>query len=265
VQFPAFLFGDEQSVVDAAEAAGIAWAEGYRQTRTFAPDSLRVIAPGELVIVHDGTLDPFTPRWRLFGASFAVVAGELALSAEDRDGFAAAARATPWGALSACIRHRPPNTIAAITTRARAVFAAWPELATLRYVGAANRMPSVIQFPEPEPISIGLDALLNQLFSGPLTVWGPQLGSARLRLESSLDAMASASLDDAREKIATRMMSLARENRRTKGTRAEDPAHIARALAALSADELASLVPCVTHDLLSVLYGLLADEAQAAN
>ncbi|MFN0246763.1 MAG: hypothetical protein ACKV2T_07625 [Kofleriaceae bacterium] len=265
MQFPAFLFGDEQSIVDAAEAAGLAWAERYRRTRAFAPDSLRPIAPGELVVVHDGTLDPFTPRWRVFGASFALIAGELSLPAEDRESFAAAARATPWAALAGCIRHRPPNTIAAVSTRARAVFAAWPELATLRYIGAARRMPSVIQFPEPEPVSIGLDALLNQLFSGPLAVWGPQLGSARLRLEHALDAMAGASLDEAREKVAARMASLARENLRTRGTRAEDPERIAQALYSLPPDDVAALVPCVTHDLLSVLYGLLEDNTRAAN
>jgi hypothetical protein len=257
VQFPAFLFGDEQSVVDAAEASGIAWAETFRRTRTFVPQPLRTIAPNELVIVHDGTLDPFTPRWRLFGAAFALVAGELALDAADREAFAAAARATPWGALAACIRHRPPNTVAVITTRVRALLAAWPELATLRFVGAAKRMPSVIQFPEPEPASIGLDALVNQLFAGPLTMWGPQLGAARLRLEHAVEAMARASLDEARDKLVARMATLARENRRTKGTRAEDVSRIASALGALSADELGALVPGITPDLLTVLYSLV--------
>jgi len=259
VEFPAFLFGDEQSVVDAADAAGIAWADIYRRTQTFAPAALRTIAPGELVIVHDGTLDPFTPRWRLFGAAFAVTAGALALDAVDRDAFYAASLATPWGALAASIRHRPPNTVEVVTARARAVFAAWPGLAGLRFVGAAKRMPSVIQFPEPEPVSIGLDALVNQLFSGPLTIWGPQLGTARLRLEHALDAMSAASPDEARHRLAARMLTLARDNRRTRGTRAEDPERIAATLASLSIDELGALVPGVTPDLLSVLYTLVDD------
>ncbi len=258
VQFPAFLFGDEQSVVDAADAAGLAWADSYRRTRTFAPDQLRSIAPGELIIVHDGTLDPFNARWRLFGAGYAITAGELALPSEERDAFAAAARATPWGALAVCIRHKPPNTVATITARARALLAAWPQLATLRFVGATKRMPSVM-LPAPEPVSVNLDALVNQLFAGPLTLWGPQVGAARLRLEHALDAMSRASLGEARDKLAARMATLARENRRTKGTRAEDPARISSALSVLSDDALAALVPGVTTDLLALLYTLLDD------
>jgi hypothetical protein len=259
VQFPAFLFGDEQSVVDEAEAAGLAWADAYRRTRTFAPHSLRTIAPGELVIVHDGTLDPFTPRWRLFGAAFAISEARTALDAADRDAFTLASLQTPWVALAACIRHQPPNSVDVVTARARAVLASWPELATLRYIGAAKRMPSVIQFPEPEAPSISLDSLVNQLFDGPLAVWGPQLGAARLRLEHALDAMAVASLDDAREKLLARMTLLSRGNHRTKGTRAADPERIAAALAALPAAEIAALVPGITPDLLSVLYTLLDD------
>ena len=261
MRFPGFLFGDEQSVVDAAEAQGLAWADAFRQTRTLELASPREVSPGEIVIVHDGTLDPFTPRWRLFGASFALVAAELALAAADRAAFTEAARAHPWAALAACIRHRPPNTVAALTARARAVLDAWSALATLRYAGAARRMPSVIQFPEPESPCIGLDALVAQLFAGPLAVWGPQVGATRLRLVHALDAMASATLDEARARLGARMVALARDNRRTKGTCAEDPACIEAALVALSPSELAALVPAVTQDLLPLLYALVADDA----
>lgn len=257
VQFPAFLFGDEQSVVDAAEAAGLAWADTYRRTRAFAPEALRTVSPNELIIIHDGTLDPFTPRWRLFGAAFAIYAGEAALESADREGFSAAARTTPWGALAMCIRQRPPNTVAAMTQRVRALMTVWSELATLRYVGASKRMPSVIQFPEPEQPSISLDALVNQLFAGPLTLWGPQLGPAKARLELALDAMAAASPADVRAKLTVHVQKMARENFRTKDTPAADPRRVADAIAALSDAELAELVPGVTGDLLSVIYDIL--------
>lgn len=257
MELPGFLFGDEQSVVDRADAAGHEWADTFRRTRVLAPTDLRPIASGELIIIHDGTLDPFTPRWRLFGASFALGAAENELPVEDREAFGAAARATPWGALATCIRHHPPNTVAVITARARAVLDAWPELARMRFVGAAKRMPSMLQFPEPEPTAVGLDALVGQLFSGTLAVWGPTLGPARARLELALDAMAAVSLDEARDRLVARMVQLARENRRTKGTHAADPERIEAALAELPVAEQEALVPAVTADLLGLLYALL--------
>jgi hypothetical protein len=266
MQFPAFLFGDEQSVVDAAEPAGIAWAESYQRTWTFAPavESMRTIQPGELIVVHDGTLDPFTPRWRLFGASFAITAGKGALPEADREAFATAASATPWGALAQCIRLKPPNTVSVFAARVRALLAAWSELATLRYIGSSKRMPSVIQFPEPEQPSIGLDALVNQLFSGPLTVWGPQLGAARARLEVALDTMAKAPLDEVRARLAPHMTRLARERGSSTPARyrsadmaAIDPERISAALDALPDDKLEEIVPGISADLMAVVYSIV--------
>jgi hypothetical protein len=196
MQFPAFLFGSEEEVIGRAESDADTWAEAWRQTGALPTWALRTIEPGELVLLYQ-SLDPFTPRWRLLGAGIAISATARKLAEPERSAFEAFVSTTPWGALAECERLLPPNTVETVTRRARALFAMWEPLSTLRYIGRLRKMPAVVQFPALNQDSISFDELVAELFDGPLAVWGPQLGSTRKRLESALDAMSGASHDEA--------------------------------------------------------------------
>ncbi|HEY1551144.1 MAG TPA: hypothetical protein VGG28_25115, partial [Kofleriaceae bacterium] len=217
MEFPAFLFGNEEAVIERAELEGNAWLTSWRQTGALPDGALDEIGAGELVIVHHGTLDPFTHRWMLFGVEFAMTAVSLAVDDAERSRFEEFVGATPWGALATCTRLRRPNTIETVTRRARRLLAQWEPLTTLRYIGAPKRLPEIVTFPALNQSSIELDELVSELFTGPLAMWGPQLGSVRLRLESALEAMAAASADEARAKLLRRMVELARQNKRLQG------------------------------------------------
>lgn len=252
MQFPRFLFGSEETVIGLADTEGAAWLKSWRETGALPSHSLREIEEGDVVLVHHGSLDPFTPRWRLCGVQFAV-------SPTSDDDYLDAIRATPWGALSECATMRSPTTVDMVARRARALLDQWEALSTLRYIGRPKAMPKIVTFPGLNQDDIGFDELVKELFDGPLAVWGPQLGPPRLRLESAIETMASASFADARDKLLGEMTKIARTNPRLAGTHAEDPQVIAQHLDELSDDERAALIPGVRSSLVSVLYQLIAD------
>jgi hypothetical protein len=255
MQFPRFLFGSEETVIGLAESEGAAWLKSWRETGELPTHSLREIEEGDVVLVHHGSLDPFTPRWRLCGVQFAV-------SPKSDDDFRAAIRATPWGALSECATMRSPTTVDMVTKRGRALLAQWESLAKLRYIGRPKAMPTIVTFPGLNQDDIGFDELVKELFDGPLALWGPQLGSTRMRLEHALETMASASFDDVRDKLVDVMTKMAHENPRTKGTHVDDRQAIARHLDALPEDERAELVPGVLSALMTSLYALLRQQRE---
>jgi hypothetical protein len=250
IQFPRFLFGSEETVIGLAESEGAAWLKSWRETGALPSHSLREIEEGDVVLVHHGSLDPFTPRWRLCGVEFA-------LTRDTDEALLAAIRATPWGALSACARMQPPTTVEMVTRRGRALLDQWESLSKLRYIGRPKAMPKIVTFPGLNQDDISFDDLVKELFDGPLALWGPQLGSPRLRLEHALDAMANASFADVRDKLVDMMAKLAREHPRMKGTHVEDPHEIARCLDELPDDERAELIAGVYSALLGPLYDLL--------
>lgn len=252
MQFPRFLFGSEETVIALAEHEGAAWLKAWRETGELPAHAMREIEAGDVVLVHHGSLDPFTPRWRLCGVGFAV-------SRKADAGFLDAIRATPWGALSECTEMHPPHDVEAVTRRARALLDQWVPLSTLRYIGRPKALPNIVTFPGLNQDDISLDELLKELFDGPLALWGPQLGSPRLRLEHALDAMAAATFADARPMLVDFMAKMARENPRTQGTHAEDPHEIGRWLDELSDEDRAELIPGVRYALVGELYGLLRE------
>jgi hypothetical protein len=250
IQFPRFLFGSEETVIGLAESEGAALLKSWRETGALPSHSLREIEEGDVVLVHHGSLDPFTPRWRLCGVQFAV-------SPKSDDDFLAAIRATPWGALSECATMRSPNNVEMVTRRGRALLEQWEPLSTLRYIGRPKANPTIVTFPGLNQDDISFDELVKELFDGPLAMWGPQLGSPRMRLEHALEMMASASFADARDKLVDVMAKMAHENPRLAGTHVDDRQAIARHLDGLSDEERAELIPGVRHALVSLLYDLL--------
>lgn len=250
IQFPRFLFGSEETVIGLAESEGAAWLKSWRETGALPTHSLREIEEGDVVLVHHGSLDPFTPRWRLCGVQFAV-------SPKSDENFRAAVRATPWGALSECATMRSPNTLEMVTQRGRALLDQWDSLAKLRYIGRPKALPKIVTFPGLNQDDISFDELVKEMFDGPLALWGPQLGSPRLRLEVALEAMANASFADVRDKLIDVMAKIAREIPRLQGTHVEDPQEIARYLDELSDEDRAELIPGVRYALVEPLYRLL--------
>jgi hypothetical protein len=250
IQFPRFLFGSEETVIGLAESEGAAWLKSWRETAALPSHSLREIEQGDVVLVHHGSLDPFTPRWRLCGVQFAV-------SPKSDEDFLAAIRATPWGALSECATMRSPNTVEMVTRRGRALLDQWEPLSTLRYIGRPKAMPKIVTFPGLNQDDISFDELVKELFEGPLALWGPQLGSPRLRLESALETMATASFADARDKLVDVMTKLAHEVPRLRGTHVDDRHAIAKLVDALPDDDRAEVLTGVYAALLGPLYDLL--------
>lgn len=252
IQFPRFLFGSEETVIGLAESEGAALLKSWHDTGALPTHSLREIEVGDVVLVHHGSLDPFTPRWRLCGVQFAV-------SPTSEDDFLAAIRATPWGALSECATMRSPTTVDMVTRRGRALLAQWEPLSTLRYIGRPKAMPTIVTFPGLNQDDISFDALVKELFDGPLALWGSQLGSPRMRLEHALEMMARASFEDARDKLVDAMTKMAHENPRLTGTQVDDRQAIARHLDGLSDEERAELIPGVRSALIGPLYDLLRE------
>ena len=154
---------------------------------------------------------------------------------------------------------RPPTTIEVVTRRARALLEQWQPLATLRYIGRPKAMPNIVTFPGLNQDDISFDELVKEMFDGPLALWGPQLGSTRMRLEHALDTMATASFADVRSKLVDIMAKLAREIPRLRGTHVEGPQAIARHLDELADDDRAALIPGVRASLVTELYGLLRE------
>jgi hypothetical protein len=242
-------------VIGLAESEGAAWLKSWHETGALPTHSLREIEDRDVVLVHHGSLDPFTPRWRLCGIQFAV-------SPKSDEDFRAAIRATPWGALSECATMRSPNTAEMVTRRGRALLAQWESLAKLRYIGRPKAMPTIVTFPGLNQDDISFDELVKELFDGPLALWGPQLGSPRMRLEHALEMMGRASFEDARDKLVDVMAKMAHENPRLAGTHVDDRQAIARHLDGLSDDERAELIPGVRHALASVLYDASRETAR---
>lgn len=255
MQFPRFLFGSEETVIGLAESEGAAWLKSWHETGALPTHSLREIEDGDVVLVHHGSLDPFTPRWRLCGVQFAV-------SPTADEEFLAAIRATPWGALSECATMRAPTTVEMVTRRGHALLAQWEALSTLRYIGRPKAMPKIVTFPGLNQDDISFDELVKELFDGPLALWGPQLGSTRMRLEHALEMMASASFEDARDKLVDVMAKMAHDNPRLTGTHVADRDAIARYLDALPAEERAELIPGVRSALVGVLYDASRETAR---
>ncbi len=253
MDFPAFVFGGEELVIARAPAEGAAWLAAWRETGALPASALRPIEPGELVIVDHGSPDPFTPHWRLAGATFAMSAAMHGLAEPEKAAFSAFVREMPWGALSECARLRPPNTVESVTERARALFAVWEQLATLRYIGHPTELPAMIAFPGLGQPTLTLDQLVAELFAGPLEMWGPPLGSSRSRLEHALEQMATATPEDARGRLVERMAAFARTNKRLRGSPADDPHAIA---AYLAAEDCTALIAGVSSDLLTALHQL---------
>jgi hypothetical protein len=250
IQFPRFLFGSEETVIGLAESEGAAWLKSWHETGALPTHSLREIEEGDVVLVHHGSLDPFTPRWRLCGVQFAV-------SPRSDDDFLAAIRATPWGALSESASMRAPITVDTVTKRGRALLDQWEPLSKLRYIGRPKAMPNIVTFPGLNQDDISFDELVKELFDGPLALWGPQLGSPRMRLEVALETLASATFEDARDKLVDVMAKLAHEVPRLRGTHVDDRHAIEKLVDALPDDERAEVLTGVHGALLGPLYGLL--------
>jgi hypothetical protein len=255
MQFPAFIFAGEEMVVKRADAIGASWAASWRAMAALPDDGSKDIASGDLVVVHPNSLDPFTPCWRLFGASFAISEALRLLDDAERPGFRAALRETPWGALAMCLD--ADTSVEAVTDQVRGLFPLWDALATLRYIGRPHALPEVIRFPGFNQESISFDALVGELFEGTLAIWGPQLGPMRAKLESAIERMAHGTFSDARTHIATRMAVLANRNARFRGTHAAEPAQILAWIDSLPEDEQADLVAGCDRALLAPLFGLL--------
>jgi hypothetical protein len=256
VEFPSFLFADEPSVIEQAPKVGATWLTAWRSTGTLGSVADRRIEPGELVIVYAGELDSVTPYCRLFGAEQAVQSVLRGLADPTRTEFEASVLETPWGALAECSRLRPPNTVAAVTRRARALLAQWSALGTLRYIGIPKPLPEIVTLPGLNQDLIGLDQLVAEMFAGPLAMWAPEAGPVRMRLEHALDAMAAITPEEARVRVLARMLTAAARHPRFRGKPAADPAAITARAETLSATEWAALTPCVDADLLDVPYAL---------
>lgn len=255
MKFPAFIFAGEELVVNRAESIGSGWAACWRATQALPTDGYKDMAPDEVIVVHHGSLDPFAPAWRLFGASFAIDEALRLLDHDQRPAFRAAVRATPWGALAMCLSGEP--TVDAVSEQARGLLPLWDELVTLRYIGRPHALPEVIRFPGFNQQSISFDALVGELFEGTLAIWGPQLGPIRGKLESAIEGMAHGTFSDVRTKIADRMAVIADRNARFRGTHAADRREILEWIDALPADEQADLVAGSDRALVAPLFALL--------
>lgn len=260
MDFPSFLFADEPSVIEQASRVGATWLTAWRSTGTLASVANRRMEPGELVIVFAGELDSITPYCRLFGAEHAVQSVLRGLADPTRTAFEASVLETPWGALAECSRLRPPNPVATITRRARALLAQWSALGALRYIGIPKPLPEIVTLPGLNQDSIGLDQLVAEMFAGPLAVWAPEAGPVRMRLEHALDAMATATPEEARVRVLARMLAVAAQDPRLRGRPAADPAAITARTETLSTTEWAALTPCVDADLLDIPYALLREQ-----
>lgn len=127
------------------------------------------------------------------------------------------------------------------------------------YIGAPKRLPAIITYPGLNQDPIGFDELIGELFAGPLAVWGPSIGAARLRLDHALDAMAAASAEDAR----ARVLAVARDNPRTRGTHAADPAASPHGSRRCRTRSGKASCPAVGSDLLGPLYTLLRQRSSS--